>query len=126
MLDIQACFGLLEVLGACGDRAVEAAHGHAQPVAAALRREAPGVLDLGCTVGVRPEHLRIFPADGAPEGALRAHVDIVVPLGAETLVHAILDGRNTPIVARAPGSTHVRHGDVLALVPDMEKAVKFD
>ena len=86
----------------------------------------PGVLDLGRTVGVRPEHLRIFPADDAPEGALRAHVDIVEPLGAETLVHAILDGRNTPIVARAPGSTPVRHGDALALVPDMEKAVKFD
>ena len=88
----------------------------------------PGVLDLGCTVGVRPEHLRICPVegDGAPEGALLAHVDIVEPLGAETLVHAILDGRNTPIVARAPGSTPVRHGDALALVPDMGKAVKFD
>ena len=88
----------------------------------------PGVLDLGRTVGVRPEHLRIFPAegDGAPEGALRAHVDIVEPLGAETLVHAILDGRNTPIIARAPGSTPVRHGDAIALVPDMGKAVKFD
>ena len=86
----------------------------------------PGVLDLGRTVGVRPEHLRIFPAGEAPEGALLAHVDIVEPLGAETLVHAVLDGRNTPIVARAPGSTHVRHGDAIALVPDMEKAVKFD
>ena len=86
----------------------------------------PGVLDLGRTVGVRPEHLRIFSAEGVPEGALLAHVDIVEPLGAETLVHAILDGRNTPIVARAPGSTHVRHGDVLALVPDMEKVVKCD
>ena len=86
----------------------------------------PGVLDLGRTVGVRPEHLRILPAEGAPEGALLAHVAIVEPLGAETLGHAILDGRNTPIVARAPGSTPVRHGDVLALVPDMEKTVKFD
>ena len=86
----------------------------------------PGVLDLGRTVGVRPEHLRILPADGAPEGVLLAHVDIVEPLGAETLVHAMLDGRNTPIVARAPGSTPVRHGDAIALVPDMEKAVKFD
>ena len=88
----------------------------------------PGVLDLGRTVGVRPEHLRICPAegDGAPEGALLAYVDIVEPLGAETLVHAVLDGRSTPIVARAPGSTPVRHGDAIALVPDMEKAVKFD
>jgi ABC-type sugar transport system ATPase subunit len=86
----------------------------------------PGVLDLGRTVGVRPEHLRIFPAEGAPEGALRAHVDIVEPLGAETLVHAVLDGRGTPIVARAPGAAAIRHGDAIALVPDMEKAVKFD
>ena len=86
----------------------------------------PGVLDLGRTVGVRPEHLRIFPAEGALEGALRAHVDIVEPLGAETLVHAVLDGRGTPIVARAPGAAAIRHGDAIALVPDMEKAVKFD
>jgi ABC-type sugar transport system ATPase subunit len=87
----------------------------------------PGVLDLGRTVGVRPEHLRICPVegDGAPEGALLAHVDIVEPLGAETLVHAVLDARKTPVVARVPGSTVVRHGDVLALVPDMSKAVKF-
>ena len=85
----------------------------------------PGVLDLGRTVGVRPEHLRVFPAADAPEGALLAHVDIVEPLGAETLVHAVLDARKTPIVARVPGSTVVRHGDALALVPDMSKAVKF-
>ena len=85
----------------------------------------PGVLDLGRTVGVRPEHLRVFPAADAPEGALLAHVDIVEPLGAETLVHAVLDARKTPVVARVPGSTVVHHGDALALVPDMSKAVKF-
>ena len=85
----------------------------------------PGVLDLGRTVGVRPEHRRVFPAADAPEGALLAHVDIVEPLGAETLVHAVLDARKTPVVARVPGSTVIQHGDAIALVPDMSKAVKF-
>ena len=86
----------------------------------------PGVLDLARTVGVRPEHLRVFPADTAPEGALPAHVDIVEPLGAETLVHAVLDGRGTPVVARITGSASIRHGDAVALVPDMSRAVAFD
>ena len=86
----------------------------------------PGVLDLGRTAGVRPEHLRILPADGAPEGALPAVVDIVEPLGAETLVHAILDGRQVHVIARAPGDSRLRHGDRIALAPDPEKTVFFD
>lgn len=85
----------------------------------------PGVLDLGRTVGVRPEHLLVLPAANAPEGALMAHVDIVEPLGAETLVHAVLDVRKTPVVARVAGATPIRHGDAVALVPDMSKTVKF-
>ena len=86
----------------------------------------PGVLDLGRTVGVRPEHLRILPADGAPDGALPATVDVVEPLGAETLVHAVLDSRRAHVVARAPGGCAVRHGDRIALLPDPSKTIAFD
>ena len=86
----------------------------------------PGVLDLGRTVGVRPEHLRILPADGAPDGALPATVDVVEPLGAETLVHAVLDSRRAHVVARAPGGCAVRHGDRIAIFPDPSKTIAFD
>ena len=86
----------------------------------------PGVLDLSRTAGVRPEHISLFPADGAPDGALSATVDIVEPLGAETLVHAILDGRQTHVVARAPGDSRLCHGDHIALVPDPSKTLFFE
>ena len=86
----------------------------------------PGVLDLGRTAGVRPEHIRLLPAEGAPKDALTATVDIVEPLGAETLVHVILDGRQTHVVVRAPGDSRLRHGDHIALVPDPVKTMFFD
>ena len=104
----------------------------------------PGVLDLGRTVGVRPEHVRV---ERAPEGevdavshadlaawreagagafkGLPATVDLVEPLGAETIVHAVLDQRATPMVARVPGGTDIRHGARVLLVPDMSRAVYF-
>ena len=104
----------------------------------------PGVLDLGRTVGVRPEHVRVVQApEGEVDAASRADladwralgagafkglpatVDLVEPLGAETIVHAVLDQRATPMVARVPGGTDVRHGARILLVPDMARAVFF-
>jgi len=88
----------------------------------------PGVLDLGRTVGVRPEHVAVERlAEGvAFERGLPATVDLVEPLGAETIVHAVLDARKTPMVARVPSGTEVRHGARVLLVPDMSTAVFFD
>ena len=85
----------------------------------------PGVLDLGRTTGLRPEHVRVVARTGAP-GELPATVDIVEPLGAETIVHAVLDGRRLPVLARVPGSTPFTHGDKVTLVADMSKAVYFE
>ena len=85
----------------------------------------PGVLDLGRTTGLRPEHVRVVARTGAP-GELPATVDIVEPLGAETIVHAVLDGRRLPVLARVPGTTPFTHGAAVALVADMSKAVYFE
>ncbi|MGN0846225.1 MAG: ABC transporter ATP-binding protein [Kiritimatiellia bacterium] len=99
----------------------------------------PGVLDLGRTVGVRPEHVRVEAleeGDARPAGlearragggarGLPATVDLVEPLGAETIVHAVLDLRGTPMIARVPGDVAARHGARVLLVPDMTKAVYF-
>ena len=91
-----------------------------------------GIVDPLRMTGVRPEHLRVESADFlATEGdvngqlALPATVDIVEPLGAETLVHARLAARGLPAIARVVGGTSVRHGDRITLVPDMSKAVFF-
>ena len=92
----------------------------------------PGVLDLGRTVGVRPEHVKVESVDlkALRDGTvavkgLPATVDLVEPLGAETIVHAVLDQRKTPMIARVPGDASVRHGERVLMVPDMETAVYF-
>jgi ABC-type sugar transport system ATPase subunit len=90
----------------------------------------PGVYDLARTVGIRPEHVRVARANdasaAAAPGAQLATADIVETLGSETIVHAVLDGRNMTVLARVPGAAGVAHGDRLVLVPDMSKAVTFD
>ena len=47
-------------------------------------------------------------------------------IGAETIVHARIDGVKAPVVARLPGSPSVRHGERVLLVPDLSRAVMFD
>ena len=98
----------------------------------------PGILDLGRTVGVRPEHVKVERVEKGENGDLKAlrdgtaavtglpaTVDLVEPLGAETIVHAVLDQRKTPMIARVPGDASVRHGERVLMVPNMEKAVYF-
>ena len=86
----------------------------------------PGTLDFGRTTGLRPEHFSVVPVEGAPADALAASVDIVEPLGSETIVHAVVDLGKTPVSVRLPGDARVRHGDRIALVADMSRAVYFD
>ena len=85
----------------------------------------PGVLDLGRTTGLRPEHIRVVERTGAPN-ELPATIDITEPLGAETIVHAILDGRKIVVLARVAGMCPFTHGAKVALIADMSKAVYFE
>ncbi|MBR4654490.1 MAG: ATP-binding cassette domain-containing protein [Kiritimatiellae bacterium] len=85
----------------------------------------PGVLDLGRITGLRPEHVRIVQPSGAA-GELPATVDILEPLGAETIVHVVLDGRQLPVLARVQGSCPFSHGDKVAVVADLSKTVFFE
>jgi sn-glycerol 3-phosphate transport system ATP-binding protein len=64
-----------------------------------------GPAGLAVTVGIRPEHLTIAPpvSAGGPHTAgqadpqsLTLHVDLVEPLGSETLVHGRLDAARIP------------------------------
>ena len=58
-------------------------------------------------LGIRPEHLQ--PCDPA-EALLTADVDLIEPLGADTLVYGHLDGQGTRIAARLHGSAAARAG----------------
>ncbi len=86
---------------------------------------APGTIDFARTTGLRPEHFSVVPADNAPNDAILATVDIVEPLGSETIVHAVADLGKTLVAVRLPGDSKVRHGERIALVPDMGRAVYF-
>ena len=87
----------------------------------------PGVLDLSRTAGVRPEHVRFTRlTEQTPPTGLTVTVDLVEPLGAETIVHTLLEGRKTPIIVRVPGHADVKAGDRLALQVDDSKIVYFN
>ena len=90
----------------------------------------PGMLDLGRTVGVRPENIAICAPDAASGRGLPAVVDLLEPLGSETLVHCVTENRNVKVTVRvqhgAAGAVDAAPGDRVVLVPDMAKAVIFD
>ena len=91
----------------------------------------PPMLDLGRTVGVRPENIRIEAAkDGAPPpGGIAATVDLVEPLGSETLLHCLTEDRKVKATVRVVGGDEnvlsIRPGDRVTLLPDMSKAITF-
>jgi multiple sugar transport system ATP-binding protein len=98
-----------------------------------------GMLDLGRVTGVRPENMRLeLLADGvnADEAELSgkgfsATVDLVEPLGAETLIHCITDRRNVHVTVRLSGDAArsiacVSAGCRVLVRPNMSKAVKFN
>lgn len=81
----------------------------------------PGTLDPACTVGLRPEHLRLASAgDG-----LAATVDFTEPLGPETLVHVVLKTGGRAAIVRVPGFAPYRAGDAITLIPDPARTVVF-
>ena len=89
----------------------------------------PGVLDLGRTVGVRPEDIAILLGDVGESSArgIGAVVDLVEPLGNETLVHCVTVERALKVTVRLPGKDLAPVvGNRVALLPDMEKAVTFE
>jgi len=81
-----------------------------------------GTIDKDCITGLRPEHIAVEPEDCGK--GIEAVVDIVEPLGSETLVHVrTKDGFNA--VARVQGAARFVHGSRVRLVPDMSRAVRF-
>ena len=83
-----------------------------------------GVFDPSRVTGLRPEHVAVARVDAAPSSPrAEAMVDIVEPLGSETLVHAYTGSFRA--VARVPGSVRFAPGEKVLLVPDLSRAVYF-
>ena len=73
------------------------------------------------TLGVRPEHLV---QDDA--GAIRIDVQMVEQLGANTLVHGVLEGSETDVVASVPGHVTSDAGTVMRFSAAAEDLHLFD
>jgi len=73
-------------------------------------------------LGVRPEHVAVV---GEDDEGLPAAVTLVEALGADSYVHAKLDGSEAELVARYEGRSRARVGDAVNLRPDPDRLFAF-
>jgi multiple sugar transport system ATP-binding protein len=76
-------------------------------------------------LGIRPELIELRSGDGASGNALRATVDVVEPLGAETIVNLSVSGGQN-IVARLHGHCPLELGGQVDFLLNMDKLHVFD
>jgi multiple sugar transport system ATP-binding protein len=76
--------------------------------------------DKSMILGLRPEHLFEYHEQGKP-GWTRVDlpVDVVEPMGMETMVHFFIDG--APVCARVDPATHAEPNEMLPLTADLNQ-----
>ena len=102
-----------------GGDAIELAGGDSLPV------PGPGFSSFGgrdVTVGVRPEHFDL--ANGG--GAIKATVDVVEELGADTIIHGQFGQAAAPVAIRVQGFRNARSGTVIGVSVDPAHVHVFD
>src|SRR3954451_18130348 len=87
----------------------------------AMAAYAPVAEGQQVTLGMRPEHLAPTPDDAS---AISGQIEMVEPLGADTLVHVSVGAYN--VTARLPHSTQVQVGEHIALSVAPESVYLFD
>jgi sn-glycerol 3-phosphate transport system ATP-binding protein len=101
--------------------------GRAVTLGGGLKLPLPAACDVGegrpVTLGIRPEHIALAPAG---ETDLDILIDLVEPLGADTLVHGRLDGSDAELTARLPGNAPVAAGEALPVAVDRARLHLFD
>ncbi len=82
------------------------------------------------TMGIRPEHLSLAEGPGAVSPAghaiLPLRVELIEPLGAETLVHGKLDGGEAELTARVDGEAPVKAGTTMRFAVEPRHLHLFD
>ena len=77
------------------------------------------------TLGLRPEHLTETHDPEKPNVArMAAKVDVVEPMGMETLVHFFIDGE--PVIARIDPAVHAAPNEMLPLAADLNQMHLID
>ena len=104
--------------GTGGGLAVRVTDSITLPIPAARVERYAKFKDREMVLGLRPEHLFEFHEAGRVGWArLDAPVDVVEPMGMETMVHFFLDG--TAVCARVDPATHAVPNETVALTADM-------
>jgi len=89
-----------------------------------LPAAAPAAPGDRLTLGIRPDAITL--ARQGTEGAVPARVEVVEHLGAETVVHAAVDGASDLVTVEIRGKSPLRHGDTVRLAIDLNRAHLFD
>jgi multiple sugar transport system ATP-binding protein len=77
------------------------------------------------TLGLRPEHLTEIHDQEKPGVArIQVPVDVVEPMGMETMVHFLINGEE--MTARVDPATHAAPGEMLPLAADMNQMHLID
>jgi multiple sugar transport system ATP-binding protein len=95
-------------------------------ISGAVPRDLAALAGRELILGVRPEDLHL-PSDGGPSALwalVESAVDVVEPLGAETLLHFRVGEAKS--VVRAAAATSIRPGAPLRLHADLGRAHFFD
>lgn len=79
--------------------------------------------DLEVVLGIRPEHME---ACEESEADFTLSVDMIEPLGADTLLYGKFPGSDTLITSEQPGKLEFKRGHRLALRIDRERCHLFD
>jgi multiple sugar transport system ATP-binding protein len=106
------------VQNGAGGLTVRVNDGIVLPVPPARKDRYASFKDREMVLGLRPEHLFEYHDDAKP-GVTRVAlpVDVVEPMGMETLVHFFIDG--TPVCARVDPSTQAAPNEMLPLSADL-------
>jgi multiple sugar transport system ATP-binding protein len=78
----------------------------------------------GKLLGMRPEHLRLAPEAMRSARKYDAKVELLEPLGGETLVHLLLGEQK--LIAKVEGSAALKPGQGVSLFIDAENLKYFD
>ncbi|TXL70485.1 sn-glycerol-3-phosphate import ATP-binding protein UgpC [Vineibacter terrae] len=103
-------------------RSVSLATADQQHVTLRLSGAIEGEPDRAVTLGVRPEHLL---ADGG-DGAIALQIEMVEPLGADTLLHGHFGESREGVTVRMPGHVQVKGGESRRFNVDAANVHLFD
>jgi multiple sugar transport system ATP-binding protein len=106
--------------GAAGGLALRVTETITVPIPSARAERYGKYKGMEMVLGLRPEHLFEYHEQGkAGWSRVELPVDVVEPMGMETMVHFFVDG--APVCARVDPATHAAPGEMMPLTADLNQ-----